>query len=245
MKHKKLIFRTPLFAAFSILGLCCFGQKTFLNIEASTLATIPISAAKSESPFNHKLKPGAGMGLGISASRHLDGGFWVTSGVQLTKMTIEERVSGIRFVTDIQNGTETAFQRNIKLSEVGIFCLLERFFPLKKMQISSTIGVGYSRFFGHENWKPISGTEPSLFEKDFIEAGKKGGSFNLHFGPGLHWPLPNNRSIGLRPIFSLRFGKIENESPLVTTAIRPHSLAVCIYVKNLLGSSRSKSPHNQ
>jgi hypothetical protein len=245
MNHKLFISLTLLLAAFSILGTYCFGQKTFLNIEASTLATLPISASKDESILSHKLKPGAGIGLGISASRHLNNGFWLTGGVQLSKMTIREKVSGLRFGSDILNGTETAFQRNIKLNEVGIFSLLERFFPLSKMQISSILGVGYSRFFGHENWKHISGTESSFFEKDFIEAGKKGSSFNLHIGTGVHWPLPNNRSIGLRPMLTLRLGKIENESVLVTNAIRPHSIAVCIYVRNLLGSSQSKSPSNQ
>ncbi len=245
MNHKLFIFRTLLLAAFSVLGTYCFGQKTFLNIEASTLASLPVSADKDESPFTHKLEPGAGIGLGIFASRQLNSSFWLTGGVQLSKMTIREQVSGLRFGSDILNGTETAFQRNIKLNEIGIFSFLERFFPLSKMQISSTIGVGYSRFFGHENWKHITGTEPSLFEKDFIEAGKKGGSFNLHIGTGVHWPLPNNRSIGLRPMLILRFGKIENESLLVTNAIRPHSLAVCIYVRNLFGSIQLKSPSNQ
>jgi opacity protein-like surface antigen len=139
MKHQIQIITTILL--LPILGISQNKFSFGINANAQ-LSFLDIKAYKSISGFEAKGGVGLGYSAGIQAQYDLSKKVFVRSGLNYLTRNLRQKIEGLRFETDILNGTESSIQNNASISSIGIPLDFGYRIQSKKEKINYLIGIG-------------------------------------------------------------------------------------------------------
>jgi outer membrane protein with beta-barrel domain len=138
---KKQILIIAIILTLPILGFC--QNKFSVGVNAnSQISLMTIKNSQSASGIEEKGKLGIGYSIGIQAQYGLNEKIFLRSGLNYQNRNNRHKIEGLKFGTDILNGTESSIQNDITISSIGIPIDLGYLIKSKKGKINYFIGFG-------------------------------------------------------------------------------------------------------
>lgn len=127
-----------------LLPFLCYSQNKFsAGINANSgISFLQIKESQATSGINEKGGLGFGYSIGIQAQYKLSEKTFLRTGVNYQSSKNRHKIEGLRFVTDIINGTESSIQNDIAISSIGIPLDFGYLIESKNEKINYLIGFG-------------------------------------------------------------------------------------------------------
>ncbi|MCB9346413.1 MAG: outer membrane beta-barrel protein [Lewinellaceae bacterium] len=138
---KKQIQIIVIILILPIIGLC--QNKFSFGANANTqISLITINDSQAASGIDEKGGIGVGYSIGIQAQYGLNEKIFLRSGINYQNRKNRHKIEGLRFGTDIMNGTESSIQNDITITSIGIPVDFGYSIKSKSEKINYVIGFG-------------------------------------------------------------------------------------------------------
>lgn len=188
---------------FVFIPFWIFGQNRFstgLNL-SSDLSFMNINSSKLRGPMEESGGIGFGYSLGFQVQYKLNQKLFLRSGLNYQNLNHRHNISGLKFETDLINGTESSLKNVITISSIGIPLDLGLKVGSNSEELSFLIGIRALININLKNKSKVKALHRQLENEDLsmIENQVDASLFSLGLFAGVELEISDKLILGIEP----------------------------------------------